>query len=359
MAFQFGDPGGRLYNAIGTGQANLLAWWSSVSNGVNWLVSAGNGRTGGSSLRLNLAGNANFQLIKTLTSQATYGIALAFRISPLPGVNNVAMFGFLDAGTPQIDCRLNSDGTFTITRNGTILGTSSATIGTNTYCHLELKVLFSASAGTVELRKNGTPIIGPLTGLNTKNSANASANQVSLAWVSGNSSTNLTVDYDDIIVWDTQVNDPQGNPDISDFIGDCGLVWLLPTGAGTTTQFTPDSGSNYTRVNEATPDGDTSYVEDGTVGHIDTYQLANLPGNIATVKSMAVVSYTRKSDFSARGMKHELRTNSTNVAHTNEIVLGDSYTYYMSTWGSNPTGTPANWTVADINALEIGRQVSS
>jgi hypothetical protein len=181
--------------------------------------------------------------------------------------------------------------------------------------------------------------------------------------INGGSETFTTgnlADLDDVIVYDGQANDANGNADITGPIGDCGLAWLLPAGAGTTTQFTPDTGSNYARVNEATPDGDTSYVGSSTVGNIDTYALADLPGTVTTVKGVASVHYAKKTDVGARGMKAELRSGGGNSAHATEIAPGTSYQYYFSNWGRNPNnGTPADWTPAAVNALEVGQQVSS
>ena len=137
-----------------------------------------------------------------------------------------------------------------------------------------------------------------------------------------------------------------------------GLAWLLPTGAGTTTQFTADTGVNYTRVNEATPDGDTSYVESSTVGQIDSYALADLPAAATAVKSLAVCHYARKTDVGSRQMGALVRTGGTNFTHPTGVNLGNSYLYDFSAWGTNP-GTVAAWTVADVNALEAGQVVNA
>jgi hypothetical protein len=365
--FRFGDPGGRIYTSAGTSMANILAHWTSWNTNLSgapsttrWSVSAGNGRTTGSCLRLAPNSNEWFYLTKTLDARQTWGIAFAYKTSILPNSTNTpALVIIFDGTSNQVDLRLNADGTLSITRNGTVLGTSTRSITTNTWNHFELKVKIDPSTGTAELRVNGVAWIGPLTGLNTRATANSTANVIAI----GNASqygTAPNADYDDIIVWDTQTTDANGFTDISDFIGDCGLSWLLPTGAGTTTQFTPDTGSNYARVNEATPDGDTSYVSSSTVGNIDTYAMADLGGTVSGVKSVASILYARKDDVGSRGIKAELRSNSGNTVHTTELSLSNSYLYYFSNWGQNPNnGSPTNWTVAAVNALEAGQIVSS
>lgn len=55
------------------------------------------------------------------------------------------------------------------------------------------------------------------------------------------------------------------------------FVMALPDGAGSSSQWTPDSGTNYARVNESTaPDDDTSYVETATAAQLDLYTFADL-----------------------------------------------------------------------------------
>ncbi len=356
--FRFGDPGGRLYNALGTSQVNLLAWWTGPSGSTsNFTLTASGGRVTGSSLHSTLVGI----LSRVFDAQATWGVAFAIKITALPGSSgNTPMFCLVDSGTTQIELRIFFDGTVRVTRNGiaNTLGTTSITIPTNVWTHVEWLSTINNTTGTTQVWINGVSALN-LTGQNTRNTANNSANAVYHGGFITGGGTAGSYDFDDIIIYDGQSNDPQGNPDIHGQIGDCHLDWLLPTGAGTTTQFTPDTGSNYARVNEATPDGDTSYVQDSTVGHIDTYAMANLAAGVASVKSIAVVQYAEKVDSGSRSMKAEIRTNSANFSHTNAYSLGNSYQYFMNVWGQNPSGTPANWTPSDINAIEVGQTVSS
>lgn len=351
--FRFGDPGGRMYTVAGTSQANILAHWTSSSAISTWSVSAGSGRASGSALACTSPGDG--RLLRTLGPQQTWGVAFAFK-TVLANTSVPTIAGFLDASTSQMEVRINPDMTLSVTRGGTVLGTSSLALATNSYAHIEFKVKIDPTVGTYEVRVNGvTQITG--TSANTRASSNSTANQVFIGPSIGTSGTLL---FDDVIFWDGQATDANGFADIHDFIGDCGLAWLLPTGAGTTTQFTPDTGSNYARVNEATPDGDTSYAESATVSNIDTYATADLAGTITSVKSVAVAHYAKKTDVGSRGMKAELRSAGANAAHATEIALGNSYQYYLSVFGQDPNnGSAANWTPTSVNALEIGQQVSS
>jgi len=357
--FRFGDPGGRMYQVAGTGNVNILANWNAV-NGNGWSVVAGQGRSGGTCLRYN-SGGGNAVLSKGLPdNQATLGCAFAFRCANVTAAqsgNGNYIMNFNDAGYSQIKLCLDNTGALRVLNgSNTVLSTIPGAVTNNVWVHIEVKVTFHGTLGVVTLWLNGVQKIN-LTGVNTSYSGNNWANtfQIGDGWGFG-----VNLDWDDVILYDGQTTDANGNPDITGPVGDCNLVWLLPTGAGTTTQWTPDSGSNYARVNEATPDGDTSYVISQTVGQIDTYVLADLPGSIVTVKSLATAHYARKDDVGTRAFKSELRSAGGNAVHPTPISPLTSYQYWLSTWGQNPNnGSPIPWTPATVNALEAGQNLSS
>jgi hypothetical protein len=354
--FRFGDPGGRMYTAVGTSNINILAHWTNIQG--TWSVSAGNGRTTGACLR---AGGTNAWLSKGLDSQATWGVAMAFRTQGLGTTTAMLLIGLYDNASIQVGLYMNQDGSLSVLRGGaTVLGTTAPLLSLNAYAHIELKAKIDSSVGTVQLWMNGSQKLN-LTAQNTRASANSSANTltVGLQTNAGLTPDTRQADFDDIIFYDGQTTDPAGNSDIVGPVGDCGLAWLLPTGAGTTTQFTPDTAvANYGRVNEATPDGDTSYVESSTVGQVDTYALADLPAATSAVKTLALCHYARKTDVGARQMGATLRTGGANFTHPTGVDLGSSYQYSFRNWGTNP-GTVLPWTVADVNALEIGQTVNT
>lgn len=358
--FRFGDPGGRVYTALGTSNVNVLALWTTLvaSNGA-LTVQTGGGRLTGSCLRFSANGNgsATVYLTKSLDAQATWGCAFALKINNVLPSTTAVLAAFNDGATSQVDLRLNADGSLSVTRGGTVLGSTAAgLVGVGAWVHLEFKALIHPSAGTAQVWVAGVSKLS-LTSQNTRASANSSANIWAAGLISGTWGPTLSADVDDAIVYDGQATDAAGNADITGPIGDCGLSWLLPTGAGTTTQFTPDTGSNYARVNEATPDL-TSYVESSTVGQKDTYALADLAAGSSAVKSVAVLHYARKTDVGSRQMGAVIRSGGTDYTHATGVDLSDSYAYSFRNWGSNPNGGTA-WTATAVNALEIGQIVNA
>jgi hypothetical protein len=359
--FRFGDPGGRMYGVAGTSLANILAHWSDVqSNNVQNLstscsVLAGGGRVTGSCLSINQ--NVSQYLIKTLDAQASWGLAFAFKMIGTVDPTR-AIAGFRDAGTTQMDIRTSGAvGQILVTRNGTTLAASNRSLALSGWNHIEFMTTINNTTGSFTLRINGSDDISA-TAQNTRATTNNSANQVFFGGLGGGGNAAVTYFYDDIIVYDGQANDAAANPDITGPIGDCGLTTLFPTGAGTTTQFTPDTGINYTRVNEGTPDGDTSYVESATLGAIDSYAVADLPASALVVKSIMLCHMARKTDVGARQLGALIRSGTTNYIHATGVDLGNNFVYSSRNWGRNPNGNVA-WIPTTVNALEIGHRVNS
>jgi hypothetical protein len=354
--FRFGDPGGRMYQNVGTSNSNILTHWTNISG--TWTVNANTSRTSGSSLRVT---NANSALFKTLDAQPTWGMALALRMTA--GVlvfnfnNPVDVIQFLDVSTAQLGLRIESNtGLFYIHSNGTTL-TSKVGPGLTpgAWVHLEIKGTIHPTAGTVQLWINGVQTIN-LTNVNTRGTANSSANQIS---INLNNNGTQTWDVDDIIVYDGQATDPNGYSALTGPVGDCGLAWILPTGDGALAQFARSTGTTgYNLVNDVTPDGDTSYVESSTVGQIDTYTMADLPATATGVKGVALCHLARKNDVGSRQLGALIRSGGTNYIHPTGVDLGNTYLMSFRNYDSNPSGGVA-WVPAAVNALEAGQRVNS
>lgn len=345
---RFLDPGGRVYGTVGTSNANLLAYWTSVGGGVPSIAASG-GRTSGSCLRF--GGFAS--MTKILDSQATWGVAAAVKF-----FNVGSAFTFLnltDSGTSQVDVRANTDGTLSITRNGTVLGTTSISVTGSTWYHVEMKATIHPSAGAAQLWVNGVSRIGPLTGINTRTSANSTAN----TWVLGTPATSTSVDYDDIIFYDGQTTDAYGNTAVVGPIGDRGVLARALASDGTYAQFTPNSGTaHYSRLTETSPDGDTTYNEDATVGHRDSFNPATLPVTVTAVVAKAIVGYARKTDVGSRQAGFSWRIGSTDYDHPTAIDLTDSYLYHLRFADADPS-TAAAWGLTNAGASQVGVKVVS
>jgi hypothetical protein len=155
-----------------------------------------------------------------------------------------------------------------------------------------------------------------------------------------------------LIVWDNQNGSQAGDITSTNLpIGPKRIRTAWPTGAGTNTHFTPDSGSNYTRVNENPPDGDTSYVQDSNSGDRDSYAFAgNVIPSTDTPSWVTVNTYAKNADAGSINIQ--------GLAYNGSYKLGDSraappaYATQQFPLFVDPSGNP--WTAANVNAAEYG-----
>lgn len=244
-----------------------------------------------------------------------------------------------DGGTIQCDLRINGSKQLIATRNGTTLGTSTSALIDNIWEYLEIKATIDNSAGTFEIRRNGTVVL-TLTGLDTQTSANAYATRVSFR----------NGIYDDIYVANTS-----GSMN-NTYLGDVRAEAIFPTGAGNSTQFTPSAGSNWQNVDDNPGDDDTTYNSSATAGQIDTFTMANLTAS-GTIKGVNQYVRHRKDDAGTRTVRSVVRIGTTNYEGP-DVGVTTSYVTTLELRETSPATTAA-WTVSEVNGLEAGYKVQA
>ena len=136
---------------------------------------------------------------------------------------------------------------------------------------------------------------------------------------------------------------------------------LFPTADGTTTTFAttfPASPTtHWDKVDETSPDGDTSYNESSTPGELDLVTLANLPAisGGGSVKGIQINIMSRKDDAGARSLREITRTAATNYTG-DTVALATGYTTQEAVRQINPN-TGVLWTEAAVDAIEVGYEV--
>jgi hypothetical protein len=236
------------------------------------------------------------------------------------------------------------------TRAGTTLGTATAAITDGTWMYVEFKTTIHDTTGTFIVKVNGVEVLN-LSSQDTRNGGTGYVDQVALGNPNGNNS-NHTIDFDD---W--YVLDDTGSAPNNDFLGDVRVAALLPNGAGNSTQMTASAGSNYQTVDENTPNGDTDYVSETTVGEKDTYTMTNLPTNADAVYGVKEAVYARKDDAGAVTLRQVIRTGGTDY-EGGDIALLDSYKFFQAIREQNPNTTAA-WTQSDIDGIEAGQKLQA
>lgn len=361
-----------LLESFAMAPADLIAyakWWTWSISGS---ITRGVGRVPGSTaLYVNSDGGtfgpANCYITNNLgpdTQRMTVGFAFMDRGSR----NNTVFAWFNDTNGTGLDIRMDSNlRQFYVTRAGTTLFTFSAPYFVNRWHYIEIAFFISPTVGWVEARLDGQNV-GGYYGTGT-NRANANGNTragtingvrfLQLGGYVYASGVVCLTTFADLVVLN-------GAGAANDFMGDMRVVGLPTTGPGAHTDFTPGgtapAATNWQSVNKDPVPGDATYVQANTVGAQDTYALADLPNTIIAVKAVQVGVIARKTDAGVRFMAPLVRWAGAAggpldvPVPVGGIGLQGSYGYLgPQVLETRPDGQP--WTVADINALEVGERI--
>jgi hypothetical protein len=233
-------------------------------------------------------------------------------------------------------------------KTGTQIALAPYSLAYNTWTNVSLKVTFSNSVGTVDIKINDNLVLSA-TGLDNCITSNEYTNLVCFG-VEGNSPNALATDF---LLYDSTGSN---NTWISS--ENVSIRTLMANSDGTTNDFTPSSGSRYQCVDEQQTNDDTDYVTSSVLNSVQLFGITDVAsGSISSINAIQVVANSRKMDPGGRRVKLIARTNSTNYEST-ELTLNPEYVQLKSIWEVNPN-TSSAWTEADINALEAGVKISS
>lgn len=154
---------------------------------------------------------------------------------------------------------------------------------------------------------------------------------------------------------DVYICDDTGPAPYNTFIGEMRIYSLSPVGAGSSTGWTPDSGSNYARVNEV-PYSAANYVQGTTTGQRDMYAMADLPASTGNVLAVQNNTIAKRTDAVSISVKPAIKSGASVyygpavALNTNDATLTDLRT-------TDPS-TSSGWTASAVNALEGGFEVA-
>lgn len=285
-----------------------------------------------------------------LGAQTGWVSGLGVKFDQQPNTLDIFFNSFDSAGAQAVNFRLYWTGSvieIRAYRGGTLLGTSSgASLSTGTWYFLEFKVTIHNTTGTVEIKVDGV----------TKLSLSSQDTQVgtpqdTVRW--SLTSSGATPRY----IWDDDwyicnLSGAQNN----DFLGDNRVDILFPNASGDSTQWAPDSGNNWDRVNENPADDDTSYVEDGTLAQRDLYNYQSTPG-LSAVKGIQLNTVLRETDAEIFQVKHVAKSSTTtDVGAAQTVGSAAAYSNLYKIYELNPH-TSAAWTDSEINSAQFGIEV--
>lgn len=116
------------------------------------------------------------------------------------------------------------------------------------------------------------------------------------------------------------------------------------------------AGNHYAEVDDATPDGDSSYNEGDAVGEKDSYGVT--AETLETVHALQVRSFVKRSeDISVGKFRHFVRQNGSDYDGSLVNVLSGAYDIYTEIWETDPDDSNP-WTQTKIESAEYGLEVT-
>lgn len=337
-----------MYNGTGT-QTGLQAKWTGIVDLTK--ISLVAGRFGGQALRMiNDAGTstpAAYRLFPSSTG-ASFSAGFAIRLSNFNSTVAASYAVYLgDSSVAHLAIGFTATGAIRLMRGTTLLATSALDwLAASSWGYIEIEAFLDDTTGTANVYVDGNLAL-TFAG-DTRNGGTATINRVGMSTnYPGSTAPNagVNMDLDDVYINDSITR-----------LGGSKIEVLRPS-ADVSVQWTPNSGANnYSRVNETLVDGDTTYVEAGTIGFQDLYDIPSLSSSPAIIHAVQVSSFPRKTDAGDRAINHTVKSGAT-TSQGSDFYLSSSYSKYERILNTDPN-TGLAWDNAAINALQIGPRIS-
>lgn len=337
----------------GGGAAMGQKWDAQFSNGEIY-PRIGTGRFGGNALLLQTSGGGGSTTKDLTTPQAELIVGFAYK--PHVSILHDVRVEFVNSIGGVIKAILDSTtGIITVDIPGTAGVCASSPVITNgSWQYIEFKVLEHDTAGTVEVKRNGSTVCSA-TALDTGVTGGKLTN---VRFVATN---NGQLDYiDDLYLLDTT-----GTTN-NDFLGDCRVATLHAVSDGATNNFTlfDDGTQTYSPITDNfsavrnEPDltiaRDHNYVESGLIGAREIYNPAAFTDEIIAIHGVQVVNNAKKTSTGVLKYRDEMTIAGIQYDNGTDVATGTG-DYHMSTFirDTDPSDNLA-WTVAKVNAVGVG-----
>lgn len=322
--------------------AEITTKWT---NAAAVAISSNGGRRGtGALLTNNDIGSFAYRDLSTSASTVIAG----FAFKPTGPFTFGEIFSLWEGGSVQ-NLRLiyNSSNKIAVYCGATLLGQTTLSIAVGTTRYIEFKATIGAS-GSFEVRIDGTPDVSA-SGVNTQNGGTGVVNRIQFG-VTGFGGM-YGAYFDDFYFCD---NSGANN---NNFLGDCRIDTVVPTGDGYYTDFTPSSGTaHYPNVN-TTPAATVTYNYTSVVGAKDSYTYPAIPIlPSSTVFGVQLNAFSEKSDSGSRSFATLTRLGGVD-ANGASTPLAASYIFLSQIYETDPT--TVNWTQTTVNSAQFGVQVTA
>lgn len=308
------------------------------------------GRLHGSCLK-NVGGTGTVFTTPGLVAGDVWCVGLAYRRDDTAATTHELVSIYDGASTRQITLATFVSGgrlkiqVYTDAPGGSHTWTASGDWALSQWVYLEFKVTVApATSGSFEVRLNAATILTQ-SSVNTANGGTSTADRVRFV---AEGSASLPVYLDDLYVCDDA-----GSAN-NNFKGDQVIEGILPSGAGTTTQWTPSAGANYAAVDDPDgPDDDATYVATASNGVTDTYAFGDLAYITGGINAVMVAFNARILTAGARTLRVVTRSGGTDYEGSDQSINNTGFQERQQIWETNPD-TAAAWTASGVNAAEFG-----
>lgn len=242
----------------------------------------------------------------------------------------------ITSASSKFELRLNSAGKLSFyDRTNTLKSTGTKVLESDIWYRIELHIV-NGSSGTYEVRIDG---ITDLSG--SADVANTQFTGLFVGKPVNRNSNPVLYYYDDLAI------------DSSDWIGESFVAALRPAAVGTY-----DAFSNFGGINKVSSvmnnDGDTTYIYSSNSNTLQSFTVESpasrgITGVIKAVKAISTQRYPATS-ASARAF---IKSNGTNSFVTNPGYTASTYAANSKLLLQEPSAN-ADWTISDLNSLEIG-----
>jgi hypothetical protein len=271
------------------------------------------------------------------TSRDEALVSFAFVPRGMPtGANRI--FCTLSGVTRQVCLYVNADGRLAVSRDATVLGTTTdpVIIFPNVRYRIELGFSISDTTGTIVLKVNGTEVLN-LTSQDTRNGIDGFDKiQFSRARLDDTGQS----DFDDILVDD----------DKTAFRGDFYGQPLVPV-SDVSGYSTPSSGSNRWAMVDEMPYSAADYNTYPATGE-DIFGINDLSDSPTNIYGVAVNFIAKKDETGTCDMRSKLYSGSANATGANQTINVASQ-FFQQLVLTDPD-TAAAWTPAAVNAMTVG-----
>jgi hypothetical protein len=268
-------------------------------------------------------------------------------------VGATTIMAFMDGATEHCSVRQDATGHITFTRNGTVLATSANVLSSG-WWHIEVKATIGDAAdspsGRYQVRVNGSAtgwIADSGVGQDTRNAGNKYVTGIQLR--TGGTATNTTHRFTDVYICDTT------GSVANDFLGPSRFIVTRPVGVGNSADFAGNYAENFANVNELLADGDTTFNQSSTPGHIDLFEHNNVPAG--TVHAVQHVIEARDAAVT-RTIRAKTRIGGTNYSGPTTAALTAAYLFHCTPVTLSPA-TSAQWDDGEVNGAEWGYELVS